>query len=557
MKHFKRILSFFIFIVLYIFMSCNNDFNHDVNNDFIINASDDTELPPSISLTLKNDIVEMGDNISGNVTFSNFTKNPTTIDIYIEGIYDAIASDVTVTNGSFTLSTNNPQFFDAGCYKLYVKSRNIQSNYIGITIKLPLKEIHFDVENRTVVKGEAITGILEFRKHSTSYSFSTLPTIELNVEVYFEEMNVAVASINKLINGRFSFQTTVFDIGTYNIYVKIDNIESNHIKVTINQPVDNEQSEVSEIEVSENEEPSSLLELDPPIIKFVGSNLYDYSDKFTIECTNYEIGLNTIDSSMYRVSIYYTKDGSDPLNSSTNLQYDDRNNFISNKSDAGTSTIKAVAVLSCGLENLCYSEIIEQTFIRKEYQVKFTSKIDYKYLPNNFTTYKTHYQPRYIPIEGYNLKGFKVGNIEYECGDKIEISKNTTIEYVFEKWKYPCTPQNQIPSNFTRIEETDSPFETFKFTVDYLKFEMSINRTTAYTTYTLYSGTLRIIKLGGVMRTYAFVGGYDENNPNMVKLTSSGIGTKYIEMYVNCNTDNDYFYGKRQLYVNLKDFENL
>ena len=112
MKHFKRILSLFIFIVLFIFMSCNNDFNHDVNNDFIINASDDTELPPSISLTLKNDIVEMGDNISGNVTFSNFTKNPTTIDIYIEGIYDAIASDVTVTNGSFTLSTNNPQFFE-------------------------------------------------------------------------------------------------------------------------------------------------------------------------------------------------------------------------------------------------------------------------------------------------------------------------------------------------------------------------------------------------------------------------------------------------------------
>lgn len=123
MRHFKRLVGIACAVLALGFIGCAND-------------DDDDDETPAAAITLSCAVttVEQGTAITGTVSFSNFATTPTAVDVYVEGVTDAVASGVAVTSGTFTLDTAD---FDADTYKVYVKSGSVESNHISVTITAP------------------------------------------------------------------------------------------------------------------------------------------------------------------------------------------------------------------------------------------------------------------------------------------------------------------------------------------------------------------------------------------------------------------------------------
>ena len=65
------------------------------------------------------------------VAFANFSTTPATVDVYLEGQESPLFSDVAVSDGKISIDISN---LEEGTHKIYVKSGNISSNLISITL---------------------------------------------------------------------------------------------------------------------------------------------------------------------------------------------------------------------------------------------------------------------------------------------------------------------------------------------------------------------------------------------------------------------------------------
>ena len=65
------------------------------------------------------------------VAFANFSTTPATVDVYLEGQESPLFSDAAVSDGKISIDISN---LEEGTHRLYVKSGNISSNLISITL---------------------------------------------------------------------------------------------------------------------------------------------------------------------------------------------------------------------------------------------------------------------------------------------------------------------------------------------------------------------------------------------------------------------------------------
>ena len=96
----------------------------DLNSEYTTNQ---TESITTISRTTSSN----QNNLELSVDFANFSTTPETVDVYLEGQESPLVPDAAVTDGKISIDITN---LEEGTHRLYVKSGNISSNLISITL---------------------------------------------------------------------------------------------------------------------------------------------------------------------------------------------------------------------------------------------------------------------------------------------------------------------------------------------------------------------------------------------------------------------------------------
>ena len=180
-------------------------------------------LPKKITISSKYSLVNKGDFVEFSIDFENFQTPPTTIDIYNEGQEKAIATEVSISNGKFLLSTDN---YDVKDYQLYVKKGNMESNRIEIEI------ISNEITEKKIILTSKETSISIGDDLSLSVSFENFTTHPTTLDVYMVGNDDAIVTGITVANGKLSVPTTSFTVGKVSLYVKSKNSKSNIIFIT-------------------------------------------------------------------------------------------------------------------------------------------------------------------------------------------------------------------------------------------------------------------------------------------------------------------------------------
>lgn len=122
---FLKIKNFcFLFVLMAVFFaSCAND-----------SASDSQAQGDSKQIILSSNVStidETSNSIEFEVSFSNFSTTPSTVDVYLENNYYAFLTDIPVINDRITVDFAN---LAEGTHTIYVKVEDISSNTVSITI---------------------------------------------------------------------------------------------------------------------------------------------------------------------------------------------------------------------------------------------------------------------------------------------------------------------------------------------------------------------------------------------------------------------------------------
>ena len=95
------------------------------------NNPEDETIGSSITLFSESTSATIGNAVEFSVSFSDFATTPIAVDLYVEESKNAIATNLSVSNGKITLDTTN---FEAGTYNIYFVSGTVKSNSIKITL---------------------------------------------------------------------------------------------------------------------------------------------------------------------------------------------------------------------------------------------------------------------------------------------------------------------------------------------------------------------------------------------------------------------------------------
>ena len=128
----SKILSLlFLSVFISLSVSCNN------------NIDDEPKAAPAIEIKLPSETTSatIGEIAEISVSFSNFSVAPETVDIFVEGPIKEASS---VKDGKISIDTTG---FEAGTYKLYVKSGTVKSNSLSVVL----------VENNLLPVPEGVT----------------------------------------------------------------------------------------------------------------------------------------------------------------------------------------------------------------------------------------------------------------------------------------------------------------------------------------------------------------------------------------------------------------
>ena len=173
----------------------------------------------SITLSVWNDTVQLGDTMRFAPEFANFETNPTSVDVYIEGVSDAIKTGVTLKDGEFSIETGQ---YDTGTYKIHVKAGGVESNHLSVTLTSEIdaptnvsvaestsKANTVTVSWNAVENNEVTYYWIYYGKTNDTYSF-TKPNAVAYAGVYFK-------------NGAGSYDITLSESGSYYFWVKATN----------------------------------------------------------------------------------------------------------------------------------------------------------------------------------------------------------------------------------------------------------------------------------------------------------------------------------------------
>lgn len=220
------------------------------------------ERNPSITISAITVSVNSGDDISFVVSFTDFETVPVSVNVYSSGVESPFAENVTVTNGTFKVSTAN---IAAGTYSVFVKVDDIESNQVEIQIKDKGNKNSGDPNNSDdpnnsgdpnnsndpsnsntpnnsedpnnnnnpapsngVITIDVTEPELECNKDfEISLSFSEYDEKPTLIDIYFEDYTEPLAQTVEIVNSKCSFSANGYDIGEHQLYVKDGDIESN------------------------------------------------------------------------------------------------------------------------------------------------------------------------------------------------------------------------------------------------------------------------------------------------------------------------------------------
>lgn len=127
-----RKFTFLIACLMFAFFvaACADGSNAGTGSDNGAEQQKET-LSSKIVLSAAASTAEVGDVVSISVAFNDFEANPTSVDVYVKESSVAVKTGVAVLDGKISLDTSR---FEAGTCSLYVKSGNISSNSIAVTL---------------------------------------------------------------------------------------------------------------------------------------------------------------------------------------------------------------------------------------------------------------------------------------------------------------------------------------------------------------------------------------------------------------------------------------
>jgi len=178
-----------------------------------------TILAKKIQITAVSKNVLSGAAIEFSVSFKNFIENPDALDVYESNQSEPVATGVSVTDGKISFSSIG---LEAGSHSLFVQAGNTKSNTKSVTILA--KKIQITAVSENVLSGAAI---------ELSVSFENFIENPGTLDVYESNLSEPVATGVSVTDGKISFSSMSLDAGTYNFYVKTNNITSNIINIQI------------------------------------------------------------------------------------------------------------------------------------------------------------------------------------------------------------------------------------------------------------------------------------------------------------------------------------
>ena len=197
----SKILSLlFLSVFISLSVSCNN------------NIDDEPKAAPAIEIKLPSETTSatIGEIAEISVSFSNFSVAPETVDIFVEGVDTPIKEASSVKDGKISIDTTG---FEAGTYKLYVKSGTVKSNSLSVVL----------VENNLLPVPEGVTVSASTTKNKVTVKWTDNGSAKYWI-YYNTENNTATA----ICETKFadSYECTYgYDIslpssGTYYFWVK-------------------------------------------------------------------------------------------------------------------------------------------------------------------------------------------------------------------------------------------------------------------------------------------------------------------------------------------------
>ena len=178
-----------------------------------------TILAKKIQITAVSKNVLSGAAIEFSVSFENFIENPDTLDVYESNQSDPVATGVSVTDGKISFSSIG---LEAGSHSLFVQAGNTKSNTKSVTILA--KKIQITAVSENLLSGAAI---------ELSVSFENFIENPGTLDVYESNKSEPVATGVSVTDGKISFSSADRNIGSYNFYVKTNDITSNIINIQI------------------------------------------------------------------------------------------------------------------------------------------------------------------------------------------------------------------------------------------------------------------------------------------------------------------------------------
>ena len=212
----SKILSLlFLSVFISLSVSCNN------------NIDDEPKAAPAIEIKLPSETTSatIGEIAEISVSFSNFSVEPETVDIFVEEVDTPIKEAASVKDGKISIDTTG---FEARTYKLYVKSGTVKSNSLSVVL---VKSSEEKVSLITISSETTSATIGEIAEISVSFSnFSVAPE---TVDIFVEEVDTPIKESASVKDGKISIDTTGFEAGTYKLYVKSGTVKSNSLSVVL------------------------------------------------------------------------------------------------------------------------------------------------------------------------------------------------------------------------------------------------------------------------------------------------------------------------------------
>ena len=207
----KILCLLFLSVFISLSVSCKN------------NIDDEPKPAPAIEIKLPSETTSatIGEIAEISVSFINFSVAPETVDIFVEEVDTPIKEAASVKDGKISIDTTG---FEAGTYKLYVKSGTVKSNSLSVVLVKSVSLITISSETTSATIGK----IAEI-----SVSFSNFSVAPEKVDIFVEGVDTPIKEAASVKDGKISIDTTGFEAGTYKLYVKSGTVKSNSLSVVL------------------------------------------------------------------------------------------------------------------------------------------------------------------------------------------------------------------------------------------------------------------------------------------------------------------------------------